>query len=585
MYCLRFVRPKILFITILFFYSFHILVNAQDTTPPLLTKIFNNSIMLNNMMVMDPDGNCEKVSKMNEELLKDITLFHKNYSSMKIPPKNYVTLCYSERASVSIINKSVLKSSSGEVECRLKGIINAIFIKRIQYDLATRKRSHIDTHLLTTWNTPLTFTVENFKGWVSVYNGREQIKAPITGYEFPMNPSKFASIGIQPSESYIDEDKANYGVSIALPEVDFTPGIRPNKEYLRDCNLAIDGSITGSEFSNAIEDGILSKTFKTSEGNCNESIFEVEIKFKPTHHLVVTPKDDFESSGPDPDGKFIPESKTYTLKNTGNDAIDFKITKKVQWLDISKASGTLAPKGVTDVTVSINESAKNLKEEVYKEEIEFINLTDGSGNTSRTVIVDVGEEQQWQLFFTGMEKRQYEIPKWKTPKNEPIRYGGQFNYKLRVDFKIKKKKGKWTYKSGIITIAEITYGTLYDPTYWRTRNEKNINFSGVTSLKGQDIDGTVDGNKVRFYWPLPMKYPIRYVEALFNQPCKPLPDCKKWKAIEYASDEFLDRAGDHYLSLKDGWESPKAEPFVIERPSDKLCWLNYRYVLKKIAPK
>jgi hypothetical protein len=265
--------------------------------------------------------------------------------------------------------------------------------------------------------------------------------------------------------------------------------------------------------------------------------------------------------------------------------LDFKITKKANWLDISKTSGTLGPKEVSEVKISINESAKTLKEGLYDDEIEFINTTDGSGNTSRKVFVDVGEEQLWRLFFTGMEKRQYEIPKWKTPNNEPIRYGGQFNYKLRADFIIKKKKGKWTYKSGVITIADITYGTLYDPTYWGTKNEKNKNFSQITQLVGQNINGTVDGNQVRFYWQVPIPPPMRYVEAQFKLACKPLPDCKQWKAIEYVSDEFLDRAGDHFLNLKDGWESPQANPFIIERPSDKLCWLNYRYVLKKIAPK
>jgi len=585
MYCLRFVRPKILFISILFFYSFHVLVEAQDTTPPLLTKIFTNSTTLNNLIVMDSEGNCEKVSKMNDELLKDIALFNQKYGNMKLPPKNYVILCYSERASVTIINSSVLKTSEGEVECQLKGISSAVFIQRYQYDLSTKKRTHIDTQLLTTWSTPLNFTVEKFKGWVRVYNGREKIKASITGYEFPMDPNKFHSIAIQPVNPYVDQDKTNYLLYLSLPEVEFTPGIRPNGENLADCNLAIYDSLSGSEYSKAIENGQLNKTFKVSEGYCSESVFEVEIKFKPTHHLVVTPKDGFESSGPNPDGVFVPGSKTYTLKNKGNNPLDYKVTKNAKWLDVSNSTGTLTPGSKTKVTLSINETAKKFKEEKYKDEVKFINLTDGSGNTSRKVILEVGEEQKWRVFFTGYEQRQYEIPKWKTPDNKPIRYGGRFDYKLRVEFTIKKKKGKWRYKEGIVTIADINYGTLYDPTYWRTKNEKNKYFYKITSMKGKHINGTVDGNKVRLFWPTPKPPPERYVEALFRRSCKPMPECQQWKAIEYASDEFLDRAGDHYLSLKDNWESPKTKPFVIERPSDKLCWLNYRYVLKKIAPK
>jgi len=577
--------PGIIFLQVLILFLHSVSIIAQETSPPLLNKIINNSILLNNLIVMDMDGNCEKVSKMNDELLKDIALFHKQYSNMKIPPRNFISLCYPERAAVTIINNSVLKSSEGEVECRLKGTANAIFIRRYQYDLSTKKRTHVDTQLLTTWNTPLKFNVESFKGWIRVNKSGAQIKAPITGYDFPFNTDKFPSIFIQQTESYIERDKASYVVSVTLPEVDFTPGVRPNNEYLRDCNLSIDDSLAGSEFSKAIEDGIFKKTFKVSQGDCIKSVFDVEIKFKPTHHLVVTPKDGFESTGPDPDGKFVPGSKSYTLKNTGNEILDYKIEKTAQWLDVSNSTGTLAPGGAANVTISINESAKKLNDEEYKDEVKFINLTDGSGNTSRNVILDVGEEQKWRLFFTGYEKRQYEIPKWKTPDNKPIRYGGQFNYKLRVEFTIKKKKGKWRYKSGIITIADLGYGTLYDPVYWGTKNETNKNFSQVTNLKGQSISGTVDGNKVRLYWQVPKSPPVRYVEALFKKSCKPMPECKQWKAIEYASDEFLDRAGDHYLLLKDGWESPQAKPFIIERPGDKLCWLHYRYVLKKIAPK
>jgi hypothetical protein len=465
-----------------------------------------------------------------------------------------------------------LRTSEGEVECRLKGVASAVFIQRYQYDLSTKKRTHIDTQLLTTWNTPLNFTIEKFKGWVRVYNGREQIKAPITGYEFPMDPHKYYSIAIQPVNPYVDQDKTNYSSYISLPEVEFTPGVRPNGEYLADCNLAIYDSLSGSEYSKAIE-------------YCSESVFEVEIKFKPTHQLVVTPKDGFESSGPNPDGVFVPGSKTYTLKNRGNNPLDYKVTKTAKWLDVSNSTGTLAPGSKTKVTFSVNESAKKLKEEEYKDEVKFINLIDGSGNTSRKVILDIGEEQKWRLFFTGYEQRQYEIPKWKSPVNKPIRFGGRFDYKLRVEFTIKKKKGKWKYKEGLVTIADINYGTLYDPTYWGTKSEKNKYFYKITGMKGKHINGTVDGNKVRLFWPEPKPPPERYVEALFRKPCKPMPECQQWKAIEYASDEFLDRAGDHYLVLKDGWVSPQKKPFIIERPNDELRWLNYRYTLKKIAPK
>ena len=72
---------------------------------------------------------------------------------------------------------------------------------------------------------------------------------------------------------------------------------------------------------------------------------------------------------------------------------------------------------------------------------------------------------------------------------------------------------------------------------------------------------------------------------MFKLPCIPLPECKEWKNIEYASEEVLDRAVDHDLVLQDGWISQQIEPFTIKGPNEKSPWLNYHYKLKKITPK
>ena len=144
---------------------------------------------------------------------------------------------------------------------------------------------------------------------------------------------------------------------------------------------------------------------------------------------------------------------------------------------------------------------------------------------------------------------------------------------------------KSRYKSGRVTIADIGYGTLYDTNAWAMKNPVNSHFSGVTGQKGTSIGGTVDNNRVRLYWENPVPPPCRSLEAMFKLPCKPMPDCRQWGSIEYVSDEFLDRAGDHYLKLIHGWTSPLQKPFIIERPGDKLCWLRYNYTLRKVCPK
>jgi hypothetical protein len=131
---------SVIFLALLCFFLSLILVKGQNTTPPLLTKIFTNAIVLNNLIVIDPDGNFEQVRKMHDELLRDITLFHKQYGNMKLPSKSYVMLAYCEKASVTIVNNSVLRESRNEIKCQLKGTTDAIFIQKYLYDLSTKKK-------------------------------------------------------------------------------------------------------------------------------------------------------------------------------------------------------------------------------------------------------------------------------------------------------------------------------------------------------------------------------------------------------------------------------------------------------------
>ncbi len=354
------------------------------------------------------------------------------------------------------------------------------------------------------------------------------------------------------------------------------------------------GSLSLAELKKGLQEGELEKDFSLDytinypmlkEAYERKGTVTIKILFdRQPGRLVVTPDKGFKSSGPDCDEKFNPDSKTFTLKNTGESDISYAVQKKAKWLTLSKKNGTLAPKQSVCVTVTVNEKAKDLKDGEYTEAIEFINKTDGKGTTARKVLLDVGEEQKWRLFLTGFEKREYKIPKWRTANNKAIYYGGRFNYKLRVEFTIKKKKGKWTYKNGTITIAEVGYGTLYDTEAWEIRNQQNKFFSRVAALKGNSIGGKITGNKLVLSWDRPTPPPLRELEARIKFPCTPMPDCKKWGKIQYASEQFFLQTCYHKLTLEHGWTSPLEKPFVRGR-SDELCWLRYNYTLRRICPK
>jgi hypothetical protein len=105
--------------------------------------------------------------------------------------------------------------------------------------------------------------------------------------------------------------------------------------------------------------------------------------------LWVTPFEDFEISG-FPGGPFSPSSKIYTLENTGDVPLDWAASKSAIWVDLSGVSGTLEVSGSTTVTVYINNDIiENFMLGTYEDTVIFFNTTNGSGNTTRDVILSV----------------------------------------------------------------------------------------------------------------------------------------------------------------------------------------------------
>ncbi|UCG15851.1 MAG: hypothetical protein JSV19_11205 [Phycisphaerales bacterium] len=106
--------------------------------------------------------------------------------------------------------------------------------------------------------------------------------------------------------------------------------------------------------------------------------------------LSVIPATGLESEGPG-GGPFTPDSKIYTLENLGPGAINYSVTATEPWLTITNGSGTLNNIGDTvDVTVSINANANALGDGLYSDTVDFINLTDHVGDTTREVSLAVG---------------------------------------------------------------------------------------------------------------------------------------------------------------------------------------------------
>ncbi|QKK06846.1 MAG: hypothetical protein HND58_00825 [Planctomycetota bacterium] len=105
--------------------------------------------------------------------------------------------------------------------------------------------------------------------------------------------------------------------------------------------------------------------------------------------LRVSPGGTFVAEGPS-GGPFSPASQVYTLRNSSDFSINYAISTPAGWLDISNTSGTIAPDGSVDVTVTINSTADGFSNGGYDATVSFTNTTDGDGDTARAVRLFVG---------------------------------------------------------------------------------------------------------------------------------------------------------------------------------------------------
>ena len=109
--------------------------------------------------------------------------------------------------------------------------------------------------------------------------------------------------------------------------------------------------------------------------------------------LNVTPNEGFQPEGA-VGGPFVPDSKVYILENKGITSFDYEVTNDppVDWITLTGIlQGTLAPGDTIDITIEINENANNLPMGASLSAVQFINTTDHIGDTTREVVLLVGD--------------------------------------------------------------------------------------------------------------------------------------------------------------------------------------------------
>ncbi len=88
-------------------------------------------------------------------------------------------------------------------------------------------------------------------------------------------------------------------------------------------------------------------------------------------------------------GPFSPPSATYTVSNPGVGAIDFEVETTAPWLELQPPSGRLESGEALEVVATILPLADTLEAGEYPSTIEFRNLSNGQGDTTRAATLFV----------------------------------------------------------------------------------------------------------------------------------------------------------------------------------------------------
>lgn len=155
--------------------------------------------------------------------------------------------------------------------------------------------------------------------------------------------------------------------------------------------------------ANALGSGSYSDTITFSNGatGFNQTRPASLIITTPSPVLTVTPVTTFTASGFQ-GGPFSPSSTTYSVANTGSLPMNWAVSNTTSWLTVSSTSGTLAVGGSTTVTASIiTSAAASLSHGSYSDTLRFVNLNNGTGNTSIGCALTVSLDYFTQLFASG----------------------------------------------------------------------------------------------------------------------------------------------------------------------------------------
>ncbi len=202
--------------------------------------------------------------------------------------------------------------------------------------------------------------------------------------------------------------------------------------------------------------------------------------------------------------------------------------------------------------------------------------------------LDIKDTQVWEVTLTGytslQTRNKIDLRDKNSGKTSTIDYleKGIFNFTLKAKFTIKKHKGIWQYKSGIIERARVNYSYSQTPKnlYKILSKQCTICDTFSTRLEGKSITGEViDNYSIRLNWPdirpeLHMETKMLLSCIQEGLPCKSPNETTR----NFVDESFLDRASGHELPITNGGPIFKIDT---KTPLYKLQ-IEHKYILKQV---
>lgn len=152
-------------------------------------------------------------------------------------------------------------------------------------------------------------------------------------------------------------------------------------------SASFSATIVNDAVLNGSQASIISATATGYQGGATAFI----VQDNETAVLTVTPSSSFNPFGPygGTTSAFTPSSIAYTLTNTGNTTLSWSASKGASWLTVSPSSGSLGAGANVTVTVSLNSGVSTQTVGSHTDTVIFDNITNGNGDTSRSVTLGV----------------------------------------------------------------------------------------------------------------------------------------------------------------------------------------------------